>query len=305
MKQGQSRPALIQPYSFGYAAKNISSDSDELEVVPMEKNLFLSGELNSEKETLSHKGVDSFGNPYEVEVNVSMSLNAKWMKFGSLLDKPPFIRRGERVMIYRIADSDRYYWESLGLDDRLRRKDTWTLLLSNYDGDGDIDALTPENAYVIQASTHQGLITIQTNQSSGERWAYTVQLNTKEGFFVIEDSDNNQFLLDSGEKLVSLKNTSGSFVSIKDRSIKAFAADSIDFRTKTLTMSLDELNVDSKTVLYNTGSFVVKAANVAITASTALIKATTNFIGRLRNNGIKVGSDHRHLETGRVTKTPF
>lgn len=305
MQGKNAKPLLIQPYSFGYAAKNMEPGQTELEVVPMEKNMFLSGEINSDTDTLTHKGVDAHGNPYEVAVNVSMSIKARWMKFGSCLASPQFVRRGERVMIYRIADSDRYYWELLGLDDHLRRKDTYTVLISNYDGDDDVDSLNPENSYVIQASTHTGLITIQTNTSGGEQWSYNLQLNTKEGYFVIEDSDGQQFLLDSSDKLLSLVNSAGGKLEMKGRKMTIEIPDSIDIRTKNLTMLVDALGVVSKTFNVDTSGFVVKAANVAINASNAVIRAATSILGRLTNNGINVGSTHRHPETQIITKTPI
>lgn len=305
MKDQSSKAQLISPYSYGYAAHNLAADSSELDVIPMEKRLFLSGELTDDTEKLSHKGVDSQGNPYEVEVNVSVAIKARWMKFGSTLKHPPFIRRGERVMIYRIADSDRYYWESLGLDDHLRRGDTYTIMLSNLFTEGEVSELDETNSYVIQASTHTGQITIQTNKKNGERYSYSVQLDTKDGYFVVEDDADNQFLLDSANTIVSLKNADGGLLSLNKKDMRISVPENLQIDAKTMSVLVETLRIVSKDVDITTGTFITKAATIALQASSLAIKASTSIIGRLTNNGRKTGSNHRHGETQKISKTPL
>lgn len=283
---------LIVPYSYGYAAENIKSGSDELEVVPMERNLFLSGEINSDFDELKHAGVDSFGNPYEVSVKVSTSIKAKWLKGNSALAHPPFVRRGERVQIYRLADSDRYFWKLLGLDDQKRKLDTLTVLVSNSRDETRQENLDENNAWVIQASTHKKTLLIQSNKSDGEAYAYTLLIDANNSTVQISDDLGQGVFLDSKQKSVTLKNSSGTKVELLGEDLNITANGSVNINAKALNIAVETFSAKASNI-------VLSAANVAINASKVAVKGASNFMGKMKNFGIRVGKDHLHALKGR------
>lgn len=185
------------PYSLGIASENKVLSAPTLKVSPIESLPTLNGELKA--------------NPKD-----DASLECTWIPFGSNRVTPPDIRRGERVMVYRVADTDQYYWTEMGLDDNLRRLETviYAFNANPKLGDGPLEVA---NCYYFEVSTHKGLVTFQTSKLNGEQVKYTIQLNPKDGKLAIVDDRKNSFLWDSVNKNMKLQNEQGSFLQLLDK----------------------------------------------------------------------------------------
>ena len=124
------------------------------------------------------------------------------------------VRRGERVNLYQLGDSDTYYWESAGLDLNLRRLETVTKMWS---GNPKNDNRQPSESthYMFTVSTHDKHITINTSQANGEPVGWTIQLNTGKGYFVVEDTDGRVVVMDRKDDQIMAKNMTGTFVDLK------------------------------------------------------------------------------------------
>lgn len=260
-------------YSIGYAAENKLLSSKALEVFPVEVLPYVDGEVIHEPIEIEDSGTDYYGEKYSIKIKTSMSISCTWLPHGTNRQTAPDVRRGERVIIYRYADTDKYYWGTMGLDDHLRRLETVVYAWSNV-REGTVEALTPDNSYYVEVSTHNKHITIQTNKSDNEPFAFTIQVDTKEGNLVFSDDDGNFIQMDSKERRVELQNKDGSEFIIDKRKGYFNTPESIDMKTKTITQECENfvLKATTKTTIQS------PELNGDITAST--------FTGTVRTNGL-------------------
>lgn len=203
----------FQIYSIGIAAQNKHLDSDILYVVPIEVTPFGEGELDSRIDEFTGEGLDKDENPYVVKVSHDVAVEAKWLRiYHTNRRTPPDIRRGERIMLYRHSDSQDLYWDSMGMDDHLRRLETVIYTWSATPRE-DEDATDPEHCYSLEICTHTRQVTFRTvkgkNKGGGgnvEPFAYTLQFNTDYGSVVLTDDEDNYIELDSAETRILFRN---------------------------------------------------------------------------------------------------
>lgn len=232
-------------YSIGYAAENKLLSSKELQVFPSEILPYVDGEVLFEPIEIEESGEDYFGEKYTVKVKTSLSINCTWLQLGSNRVTPPDVRRGERILMYRYADTDKYYWSTMGLDEHLRRLETVVYAWSNI-REGSVEALTPDNSYYVEISTHQKLLTLQTNKSDGEPFAYIVQINTKEGNFTISDDAGNFWQIDSAERRIEFQNKDNSEFIIDKGKGYFNTPESIEMNTKDYKVNCETYTLDAK-----------------------------------------------------------
>lgn len=303
-KDGLSRFRLI---SFAIAAENKALSSDMLEVVPIETQGFVDGELVPNNQVVQTQGQGRDGGAYTERVNSANTIKAKWIPCTSNRNTPPDVRRGERVLLYQYDSTDQYYWITTGLDDHLRRLETVRYLFSNTK-DESVRELTPQNSYSLEVSTHTGQITLTTNKSNGEPFAYVFQFNTKEGAVTLMDDSGNTFQLDSQERRFILVNKDQSKIIIDKREIYVESGDLIDMKTKTLNVTAETMNFKATTMnseitttnwkgTFNLeGSYNQKGGN-------SNMEGNVNTTGNLVNNGKNVGSTHTHTSSQPGTPT--
>lgn len=258
--------------SIAYAAQNLTLGETKLEVTPVEQLGYLDGEVTSDQEEFEETGVDAKGNAYSVKISTSNAMVAEWLKWGSNRDTPPNIRRGERVLLWQYAEEDKYYWTSTGLDDHLRRLETVRWVFSNTK-DEDTEDLNETNSYYAEVDTHAKAITLRTNKSDGEPFAYNVQINTKDGCLTIMDDVGNSMGINSAINQVWMENADNSYVILDKKNIEINAND---------------------TIKMNARNVVIGATNVNVGASSTTIDSNVATNGSLTNNGKNVGSSHTH-----------
>lgn len=212
-------PTKYRVYSIGIVSKNKDRDSDHILVAPIEVTPFADGELDADLHTVEGSGVDSDGRSYTVGVKIDNSIEAKWLPM-THRRTPPDVRRGERVLLYRYGDSERYYWQSMGMDDDLRTLETviysWAADPREYP---DVDHTSPNHCYYLEVSTHDKMVTFNTAKSNGEPFSYTFQFNTREGAVVLTDDAGNHFELDSAATKLTLKNKDNSEVRLDKKKV--------------------------------------------------------------------------------------
>lgn len=218
-----SQNSALRMYSEGVAASNKQLNTNQLSVVPYEVTPLIDGELDDIVQEMLVKGKDSYGIQYEIKLKSTQALTCDWLPFGALPITAPDIRRGERVVIYRFADSNKYYWVDKGLDRHLRRLETiiWRVAATP-DGDKDVD-LDETNCYYITMSSHQKLISLTTSMANGEHTSWTVQIDLAEGNLVIANGNNDFIQIISKEQLIHLQNAAGAFVKLSKQDILGYA----------------------------------------------------------------------------------
>lgn len=216
-------------FSIGTAAENLPRNSERLEISPLEQLPKMNGELTQKEDGYRAASSDHDGQAYEENASITATINAKWLPLGqSNRMTPPNVRRGEDVIIYQFADADEYYWDARNNQVGLRKLETVVWAFSGTADESDNNP-TPENCYVMELSTHDGYVKLTTSKKNGEPYAYTIELNTKEGKYTLKDDIDNSFTLDSKQNHFKMQNAKGSFLEIKQ--------EAINMQAKTITMN--------------------------------------------------------------------
>lgn len=214
--------------SLGIVSEHKKPSTKMIKVMPAEVLTELDGELRSIPVELFSAGVDSQNRKYTVQVTGDTSLPAEWLQLGTHRQTAPDVRRGERVILWKHGNENKYYWSCYGMDDNLRRLETIVWAISNIsDPKANVDQLNADNAYLFEVSTHGKYINIRTNKNDGEPFAYLIQLNTKDGNFTVRDDVGNYVQLDSKETTIDLTNKLGTFLRLSKKNILGYAPDSI------------------------------------------------------------------------------
>lgn len=240
----QPTMSQFQFYSIGLAAANKQLDSNVLHVHPIEVTMFGDGELDARAQDVHAQGVDKDDNEYTIKVKQDSAVEATWLPLGqSNRRTPPDVRRGERVMLYRHGNSDKLHWASLGVDDHLRRLET-VIFSWSATSDESKNATLPENCYSLEVCTHTKQITLRTCKADGEPFAYTIQLNTKDGAFTITDDVGNYCQLDSSKTLIQFVNKDGTSLKLDKKNLDCYAPNNITAKADKNISFKAKLNVN-------------------------------------------------------------
>ena len=204
---------------LGIAVEDKVYDSRLLKVYITEIAPYISGEIKdlTGKESISIMN-DEKGKKEEVEVNSTNILTCEYFGLATNRVFPPDVRKGEQILVIRYRDLDRYYWVSLGRDDRLRRKEIFRLAVSD---DDKIDKkLEEENTYFIEMDTlFDKRIRLITSKADGEKYKYSIVIDAKNHYVSVYDDDDNYFILESDRPRIKMKNRSKSLIDINDEDI--------------------------------------------------------------------------------------
>ena len=220
----------LKIYSLGIVAKNKALDSHKIEVTPIEDLNMVDGEITDHGIEQTSKGIDKSGATYETKVSSSNTIEATWMPLGSPnRHSAPDVRRGEYVVIYQFGDADKYYWVTFKDDLTLRKLETVIYAFSGTPDES--KGLSAETHYFLEISTHKKLIHFHSSKANGEPFVYDVQINTGEGFILIQDDIGNFFTIDSKERRIELKNTDATHLDIDKRNYTLTVPDNTTIKT--------------------------------------------------------------------------
>lgn len=285
-------------YSFGLAANNknlVDEDGQpdrRLEVTPHEIFGDMDGDLLSLPFESEVSGTSADGSEYSAKVTLNTALTATWYPMSSNRHTPPDVRRGERVVIWRYADSDEFFWTETGWDDHLRRLETIHFRLSATSDEG-ADMTDSTNYYHIQLSTHEGMIHLETTDKNGEKGVYTLQINTKDGIIGLQDNYGNFLNWDTVESDISLQNGEGTLLRLNKEVFYAYAKDKILmiadeqmlFQTKQFVLSTDTALIEAS------DSMTIKTPKFQVVSDTnTFTTPNTSFTGNVSIGGSLVGA---------------
>lgn len=337
------KTSVFRMVSVGYAAENLDLESDVLKVYPAELLPFADGELTGDYSEFTESMPDGDGVVKESFVHTSNTVSSKWLPFGGNQISPPNVRRGMRIELYQSADNnDQYYWRYSGIDNHLMRLETVIFAFSNT-RDESTTKLTPENSWFLEVSTHTKTVTLQTNKSDGEPYAYTFQLDASYGRFVFKDDDGQIIEQDSPERRLYMTNKDGSYIDMEKTHLRVHTDDTIDMSTTDMTVDTTTLTANAKTAVFNFDDWTCNGSSLLVNhpsvfstvvtiqgllsaiggtmmtgggggggsgvqiQSNVDIQGNTATRGTLTNNGVNVGSSHVHASSapGAPTSTPF
>lgn len=268
--------SIFKLYSIGLVAENKPRNDRFVNVVLVEDSAGLDGEITFNPQEYRLKGQDKEGNQYEVVTTMDVSLNCEWLPSGTNRITPPDVVRGELVEVFRLGDTDQYYWRTMGLRDNLRSLETVIFAFSatpSLEG----KPLTLDRCYFLEVSTHDKLVTFSTSKANGEPFVYTAQFNTAQGQFILNDDIGNQFELISRERILKMFNVDGSFVDINKKKITISADEEIRLVCGGTTTVMKPESIVSTTQKHN----VVTGGSswTQVDASTTLVTPAFDIIG--------------------------
>jgi phage baseplate assembly protein gpV len=243
----------LRPYSLGIVAKNKPLDTNTIEVTPYEDMLMLDGELTDNISTQQSKGQAADGTPYQTSVDSTVTVTATWLHMGSNRRTAPDVRRGEKVMIYKFADVDKYYWASLEYDMKLRKLETVIYAIS--DTQKESEDGTADNTYYFEWSTHTKTVRLHTSKSDNEPYEYDILINAKDGNIMIQDDVGNFISFDSKNTRLEVKNADGTWIDL-------------DKEDLTITVPGNLTGHVGKNATFDIGAALSITAGVSVTVNT-------------------------------------
>lgn len=267
----------LRPISIGIVAENKVRDVDLVKVMPIELFPYVKEEIKDNNTPYFGAGLDADGREYTVQVDIDNTINASWLSLETNRITPPDLIKGEQVLLWQYGDEDKYYYTSMGRDDRLRRLETVVRRYSNIsDLEEDVTELTPENSYEVIVSTHDKYIHITTNKYDEEPFAYSIKLDTKTGNLRINDDVGNFLLLDSENTLIRSENQSGAWFELNKEVINGYAPDSINFEAvNTIAFKCTDFTLDAS------ASVKIKTASTTLTCPDSEITGNVKIGGTL------------------------
>jgi hypothetical protein len=292
--KGESQTiSRLHAYSYGIVASNKVLGSRIIEATPVEDLPMLDGQITDIMKVDTLQGKDASGATYSATLNSSVSISATWLPFGSSNRvTAPDVRRGETVMLYRYADSEKYFWTTLSDDLKLRKLETviWAYSASKVESDPS-DA---DTTYYLEISAHKKLVHFHTSKANGEPYGYDVQINTGEGYITITDTDENYIYLNSEERRIELNNADGSNFNMLGSVLTITTPDEIIHNTSKYTINTDTFNLNASATANiasgkTTIDSVTEITQAATLDSTLTVGALASLNGGFSASGKSTG----------------
>jgi hypothetical protein len=184
------RTSKLKLYSLGIVTEDKARKSDTIKVCPiedihMDQGLIKDQVRKYESNMPNHQGVKKTG-----QLKGGSILDADWIPYGhSNRISAPDVIKNETVLLFRFADTGKYYWTTVFREPKIRRLETVLYAFGNL-----VKGLIPwtkESSYWCEVSTHDKYIKIHTSKSDGEPYEYDLHLNTETGFLHINDDIGN------------------------------------------------------------------------------------------------------------------
>jgi hypothetical protein len=211
-------PSRLHVYSFGVVAAVKALSSNIVEVTPVEDQVMADGVISDNATTYTAAGTDAQGQSYQKSIQQTNTVKAEWIPLGmSNRMTSPDVRPGERVMLWRMGDSDKYYWCTFAQDMSLRKLETvvyaWNASPDEADGtDGN-------SSYFFEVSTHNKLMHLHTSKSNGEVCSFDIQINPGTGVIQMQDDIGQFFMLDAINCILQMQTVDGCVVQLNKKDL--------------------------------------------------------------------------------------
>lgn len=272
--------SVFKLFSIGQVTKPKARDSRHIQVLALESASGTDGEVTHAPLEQIFKGVETDGSEYQVKSISTRDMECEWFPGETNQVTPPDVERGELVLVYRLADTDQYFWTSMGMRNHLRTLESVILMYGatpNAAGNG----LDFTNCYYQQWSPLDGHITIGTSQANGEKFKYTIQVNTKSSFIALADDVGNYAEINSAESRVMIRNVNDSYFRAEKQIIDVKADKEINLTCGGSTIKMTPESIKTKTITDASEATTITRTGTNITdESTAYVNkaATWAFI---------------------------
>ena len=147
-----------------------------------------------------------------ISVNSTNVIVAEYLNPYYNIQYPPFVRKGQRVIVLNYADTNNFYWLPLGIDHHLNQKGVFRFFVKDTTEDG---LPNDQNSYYVEIDTlFKKRVIVQTAKADGEQFKYTILIDAKRNRLCINDDDGREIILNSTNDTITMKNKAGSHVTI-------------------------------------------------------------------------------------------
>jgi len=225
----------------GIAVEDRAMASREIKVFIRELVPYGAGEIGDNTRNESYSVKTDTGDSISGNVSTTNCVVADY--FGGETNRfhPPDIVRGEQVIVTKYADEDRYYWQSTGRDDNLRRGELIRFAASNDMAQS--KQLNEANTYFIEMDTKlANRIRLHTSKSNGEAYGYDLIIDARNNFVQLTDDVGNKIEIHSDTTFITITNKDGATVNLDKEDIAIMAPSNITIRAgKLLTLTAAEI----------------------------------------------------------------
>lgn len=227
---------------IGIVCDDKSDGSKCIMVYPQEQLPYFEGDITSAPVANTYSGKDKAGKAYKNTLYKTIGVKAMWLGDGNRKSSPCVVK-GEQVRLYRVGDTQEYYWEEIGRDSHLRRTESVTYAYNARSTDQTIDqAPDSTNCYSFTIDGKNGHVTLSTTKANGEKAGFTLQANGKEGHFTIATDTGILIQLDTTTDSAIVTNKAGTTISAHDKNATV-VAQFINLQAPKINM-VGDLNID-------------------------------------------------------------
>jgi len=216
----------LKLYSLGIVVENKPVGSDFVLVSPIEVlNVQPSGSIKESTALFEGTLKNSSGKNFTTELTASNYIKAKWLALGhSNRITSPDVVKNETIILFKFGDIDEYYWTTIFREVELRRQETVLYGYSNLKSG--ISPFDKSTSYWLEVDTKKKSVKFHTAMNDGEYTEYDIQINTKEGTFLLTDKKGNRFFLESQKDKFTINargeisGTAGTLIKLKAPNIE-------------------------------------------------------------------------------------
>lgn len=289
-------------YGVGRAAADLVYDDVVLRVLDIEKLPNLHGKLTDKSTTFTKTTQDSLGKTHSSRGKVSGGTPCTWLDLLGNRMRPVDVQKGERVLIWRYANSSDYFWTATNLDVNFRTLEHYIVGAANRKQRKG-EKLTRDNSYLFEINTITKVINLQTCKSDGEKFAFNITLDGRNGFVQIKDDAGQEMTIKSAEELVRLLNKSGTLFELSKKNFKLVAQGDYTAQVEgSYSITCNKMAVRAGDALFNipssTFTGAVTAASLSVGGAgraakggfSCTVLGGMNVVGGLEVDQIKVGA---------------
>lgn len=191
-------------FSVGIAGKSKEKNSNWLEVYPIEVFPTIDGTLAS-TENVEAKCYSYSKDAIDVKIRRENTVKARWVGLaaGNRVSAPD-VMQGETVLLYRYAGNDEFFWDTVLVEPDLRKRERALYFWSSKENIQKEGENVFSKGYTFIVDTYDKHVGLHTSMSDEEKVAYDIQLDTKNGVFLLKDSNNNGISIQSEEGILGI-----------------------------------------------------------------------------------------------------
>ena len=280
------RKTQIDFYSYGIVGEDKQPNSPWVEAIPIEINFSKPTDVQATEHSTDRTFTSANATDH-VTSTEGNTIPAKWWKFNSYQVTPPDVKKGDEIIIYRLGETDIYFWEDLN---SANVKTTVNVIYA-FPADGENQMMDDlSNAYVLQVSSVEKMIQIRTSMANGEGAAFNFQFNLRDGTHQCTDQKGNKYWINSKENDVGMENENGTKFNLLKEEMFGFAKKRIKFQAQTIEM------IDKSFIHRTSGKHAAYSGEYVHTTEKATYTGNV-FAKEAIINGIKF-TPHSHMEQG-------